>query len=55
MLRRGWRCGVASPQPTVNDSSASTNHSSVSVRHLDEAELWGGPIEDERYLVVSTR
>ena len=31
------------------------HHSSVAVRHLDEPQLWGGPIEDQRYLVVSTR
>jgi ubiquinone/menaquinone biosynthesis C-methylase UbiE len=30
------------------------HHSSVILCHLDEESLWGRPIEDERYLIVST-
>jgi hypothetical protein len=27
----------------------------ASVRMLDDAALWGGPVDDERFLVVSAR
>ncbi len=30
------------------------HRASATVRHLPEPLLWGGPIDDERYLVVST-
>lgn len=31
------------------------HRSSVAIRHLDDESLWGGPIDDERYLAFSKR
>jgi SAM-dependent methyltransferase len=42
----GWRADDLLPLVEVATSSAE-------LRHLADPALWGGPVEDERYLIVA--
>jgi len=49
-----WHTGAG--QPAAEAEEAVRRHrSTVSVTALDDPDLWGGPISDERYLLVSPR